>query len=165
MCHKTMDFKPKRHLKPVCLRKTVKPRIELKLLRVSVDHHTGFSHWRSHMVKSTIRKYIHKEKKRVQAAKTAKTTEKYDEIHFVCTETGAVPLLHQPRPAFGAMAPENTTQYLMDQVYEDLQLHERPVWSFAAVSPQNEALNADTTLENGYDAFLDFQQRDFEAQW
>lgn len=67
----------------------------------------------------------------------------------------------------GAMAPENTTQYLMSIVYEDVKSDDSeavPVFSEAArlydgsLSPRS----VDAALDSGFDDCLAFQQRHFD---
>lgn len=66
----------------------------------------------------------------------------------------------------GAMAPKNTTQYLMDLVYtEQLEVSMesydvRPVFSMQSHVPHEE--NVFSSSDFDYDRSLDFQQRDFE---
>lgn len=122
MCRKDMDIKAK-HMRSDCLRRIVSPgsRVGWKLLRVSVEEDEALKHWRSGIVKATIRKYIQQEKKRarlIKLAKTSKNTEGMEETHSTGEKANTTALLQLPPP--GAMAPENTTQYLMGNVYEDL---------------------------------------------
>lgn len=72
-----------------------------------------------------------------------------------------------PLSSAGAMAPDNTTQYLMNLVYEDFFASER----LSAGNLYNENIqhsgylrkDMQTTIDNdAYDLSLDFQQRDFE---
>lgn len=126
MCRKTMDIRAK-HVKSDYIRRIESPgsRLGWKLLRVSVEQDEARKNWKKKVgvVKAaTIRKYLHQEKKRAQLAKVTKTTEDTDKNEKipleVCEEMNPAALVQLPPP--GAMAPENTTQYLMGNVYEDL---------------------------------------------
>lgn len=162
-----MDLK-KEQLKSDCLRRTVSPRFGLRLLRDSVRQDEALRVWRSNAVKSTIRKYLHREKKRARLSKRAQNTnqtERTEETYRVWAETGSAASSHLPPP--GAMAPHNTTQYLLGQLYEDLQ-QKADVWSFSApLRPSEELgspLNSRAALDS-FDACLSFQLRDFEEQF
>lgn len=167
MCRKTMHIK-KELIKSDCLRRIVSPRFGLRLLRDTMHQNEAVRHWRSNVVKSTIRKHIHREKKRGKLAKLAQNAkeERKEEIHRLREDNSGAALLHLPPP--GAMAPANTTQYLMGQFYEDMPRHNGKVSSFSTCLQQCEAhgspLNVDTTVDS-YDACLSFQQRDFEEQF
>lgn len=66
----------------------------------------------------------------------------------------------------GAMAPKNTTQYLMSNVYDDMENTQNvPVSHETSAHLYSESLsprNVYTSLDSGYDRCLAFQQRDFE---
>lgn len=164
MCRATMDIK-KVHLKSDCLRGIVTSRFGLRLLRDSAHQDEALGRWRGTVVKSAIRKYIHREKKRSRMAKLAQNsneTQRTREFHVFREEAS----FHLPPP--GAMAPANTTQYLMGQFYEDLQQQKDQVLSFPTFLQQSEGLvspqNIDTTSDS-YEACLSFLQRDFEEQF
>lgn len=97
-------------------------------------------------------------------AKNVKELEKNEEIHPRMEESRAEGC-RLPPP--GAMAPENTTQYLMDQFYDGLRRQDTTFSTFAAFLQNEEAgspQTIDTTLDR-YDDCLSFQQRDFEEQF
>lgn len=119
-----MDLR-KEKVKSDCLRNAVRSTFGLRLLRDSAHQKEAPWHWRSAVVKSAIRKYIHGEKKRARLAelsRNAKETERMEEVQLIRDETSAASGLRLPPP--GAMAPANTTQYLMTRFYEDV-LQER----------------------------------------
>lgn len=170
MCRKTMDMK-QAHIKPDCLRRIVSPRCGLGLLRDSVHQNEAFGPWRSDVVKSTIGKYTHRDKKRARSLKLARKAKEMkmmeENTHAPREETRATAgrLLCQPPP--GAMAPANTTQYLMSRFYDDFQERVR-VLSLSTILQQRgepgSSQNTDTTLDRE-EACLSFQQRDFEEQF
>lgn len=161
MCRNTMDIK-KVHVQSDCLRSLVTARFGLRL-RVSLHRNQALGHWR----KSTTRN-LQRDKKRAQMAKLAKNVnevERKEEIHSRIEESRARGLCRLPPP--GAMAPENTTQYLMDQFYDGLRRQDTTFSTFGAFLQSEEAgspQTIDTTLDS-YDDCLSFQQRDFEEQF
>ena len=79
----------------------------------------------------------------------------------VAVRSGGVGVHYVPTSPLGAMAPGNTTQYLMNLVYQDFCTSER----LTAVQPAGYSpMDMQTSLDNdAYDLSLDFQQRDFES--
>lgn len=145
MCIETMDTRSKHVRKTDCLlRKTVKP--GSKLMR-------------------TIRKYLRREEKqrRSQLAKLTralmvvgdieKKKKKKKKESVWCEEEER--RNHAATPS-GAMAPQNTTQYLMGNVYEDMTTH------VSAAHLYSESPAVCAPLDSDYDSCLAFQQRDFE---
>ncbi|GLD48423.1 uncharacterized protein AKAME5_000240800 [Lates japonicus] len=119
-----MDARSKHIKTGYLLRKTVKSASKLRwrLLRVSteVDEEAG-NPCRATAVRATIRKYLHREQKRAQLAKLAKVLRdvgKKEKKESMYEENTAAACVN--RNPSGAMAPENTTQYLMSNVYEDM---------------------------------------------
>lgn len=160
-----MDMKEER-IKPACLRRIVNPRCnltELTLFRLnSVNQHKATRHWKNNVVKSTIRKYIHREKKRAHLAKQVRKEEEIEGMIEITHDVSEEPISAGGficRPPPGAMAPANTTQYLMCRYYEDFQPGARVI-NFPAFSQQS----IDTTTDRE-EACLCFQQRDFEEQF
>ena len=159
-----------------CMRKstTKPPKWRLRNLQHFNSEQEAFKPLRSNAVKTTIRKYIrHQQRKQlVKLAKgqrvvencemmARKTTEEKQETHEKVAE--------QPRPQ-GAMAPMNTTQYLMDLVYDDLPT--TPNMSTAVpVSCDMSVFNHESLLSRGgyvsldYESSLVFQQRDFDEMF
>ncbi|KAF7670036.1 hypothetical protein LDENG_00074370 [Lucifuga dentata] len=94
---------------------------KLKWGLLRVDDGEACKPCRASSVKATIRKYIRREQKRAQLAKlkAMKVFDNRDLKEAKCeaveTSTGEFTYSHP-----GAMAPENTTQYLMNNVYDDL---------------------------------------------
>lgn len=170
MCLETMDTRSK-HMKNDCLRKTMKPGSKLRwgLLRVSTEGGEAFKLSRASAVKATIRKYIRREQRRAHLVKLSKILgdlgqkEKRESAY----EESPAAACTRGHPA-GAMAPENTTQYLMSNVYEDLKSIDVPAApvpceTFAqlygeSLSPRS----VYSALDSGYETSLAFQQRDFE---
>lgn len=130
-----------------------------KLLHLSSKE--GLKRWRTNLVKATLKKYIRCEQKRVLTKPVNQEqllTGNGEDMTYMATENiGRI-----TRP-LGAMAPKNTTQYLMDIVYDDMhidtssnQFKSHPVSfvSSASLSPR-------TACESS----LDFQQRDFDEMY
>ncbi|KAM7367138.1 hypothetical protein PAMP_015062 [Pampus punctatissimus] len=166
MCVETMDTTSKR-MKTNCLRRTMlKPTSKLrwKLLRVSTDEDGAFGPCGASAVKGTSRKYLRREQKRAQLVKLAKALgdmgkkEKRESIYEEESNR------HSP----GAMAPENTTQYLMNNVYEDMSdndIQSLPVSHETSSQLYGESLSPRSVyaaLDSGYESCLAYQQRDFE---
>lgn len=157
-----------KHTKPNCLQRTMmKPASKLKwrLLRVSSEGDEALKPCRAGAVKATIRKYLHREQKRAQLAKLAKALVgdigKKEKMESVYEE-------ERQRHSPGAMAPENTTQYLMSNVYDDLSeniFQSLPASHEISAKLYGESLSPRSVysaLDADYEGFLAFQQRDFE---
>lgn len=167
-----MDAKSKHMKTDYLLRKTVKSAAKLKwrLLRVSteVDEEAG-NPCRATAVRATIRKYLHREQKRAQLAKLAKVLRdvgKKEKRESMYEENTAAACVN--RHPSGAMAPENTTQYLMSNVYEDMKSSNTqsvPASYETSAHLYSESLSPSsvyTALDSGYESCLAYQQRDFE---
>lgn len=164
MCLETMDAGSK-HMKIDCLRKTMRAgsRLRWRQLRVSAEEDEALKPCRTSTVRATIRKYLRQEQKRAQLAKLVlgDVGKKYN-MEAVYEESPAAACVHRHPP--GAMAPENTTQYLMRNVYEDLNKDDIQTVPTSAhlhgesLSPRS----VYTALDSGYESCLAFQQRDFE---
>lgn len=164
MCLEIMDFNST-YLKPGHQRKNVnsgsKPRLRL------LDEDEALEHGRrGGAIKMTVRKYLHLEQRQLHHAKNLanhgdlrkKTTGKIrrkDEARF-------------PPLAPGAMAPKNTTQYLMGNVYADMTddheqaasvTHLPTVLQYGQSPSPNHVYAA---LDTDYESFLSYQQKDFE---
>lgn len=170
MCIEAMDTRSK-HMKSDCLRKAMKPgsRLRWGLLRVSTEEAEAFKLSRATAVKATIRKYVRREQRRAQLVKLSKILGdlgKKEKRETVNEETPAAACARR-HPA-GAMAPENTTQYLMGNVYEDMKSNDiqaAPVSCETFAHLYGESLSPRSVysaLDSGYEACLAFQQRDFE---
>lgn len=159
-----MDIK-KEPVRPYCLRRIVSPTCGLRPL--SLHQNEALGSWRSNVVKSTKRKYMYREKKRVHLVKLARNAK---EIEGMGENTQVVRGMRDLLclPPLGAMAPANTTQYLMRQFYEDFQQRHRDLSLSTCYLHQNEQpgspQNSDTTLDRE-EACLNFQKRDFEEQF
>lgn len=111
------------------------------------------------------RKHGRRERRRAQKAKLDAFVlegDKKEKSEFVC-QTPADCLHQLP---VGAMAPSNTTQYLMSYVYEDQKIdetlplpHETPAHLYSeSLSPRS----VSSALDSYYEGILAFQMRDFE---
>lgn len=106
---------------------------------------------RTNTGKVTTRRFLRQKQRRSQLTKVPETmTKAAKETLKEPSDLPPSEARGYPRPP-GAMAPPNTTQYLMDSVYEDLKM------------------DAQSTLDGLYSAFdscsercLYFQQKDFE---
>lgn len=156
-------------MKPGCWFNNMAPGSKMKLrwrlLRVATDEDEALKHCRATAV---IRKYLRRQPRRVHLAKLVKVVGVLGEKRkreAVCEESPAAARV-AGHPA-GAMAPENTTQYLMGNAYEDMRTNAQP----AAVSHVTSAHVYDESLsprgvyaalDSSYESSLAFQQRDFE---
>lgn len=162
-----MDTRSK-HIKTDCLRKTMKSGSKLgwKLPRVFTEDDEALKKCRATAVR-TIRKYLRREQRRGQLAKLVEVLGdigKKGKRQSVDEESRLAACVY--RKPSGAMAPQNTTQYLMGNVYEDMKTniqtvpasHETSTHMYSeSTSPSvYDALDAD------YESCLAFQQRDFE---
>lgn len=164
-----MDTKPK-HIKTDCLFKNTKPgsKLSWRLLRVTAEEDEAVKPCRASAVRSTVRKCLRRQPKRARPAKLAEVLgvlDKRRRAESVCEESPAVACVHRHPP--GAMAPENTTQYLMSNVYKDMKASAQAVPVSHATSahlydecPSPRSVYA--ALDSDCEGFLAFQQRDFE---
>lgn len=115
----------------------------------------------------TIGKYFQRQQKRIRAAKLRKTMARDVDVRRNTEET----VFEECLPS-GAMAPQNTTQYLMNGVYEDLKTSHNVSFSgfsetydhlyCESMSPTRVYAELDSTC---YENCLDFQQRNFEEMF
>lgn len=150
------------HIKPACTEKCVS-KLGWRLLRDSAEEDEALGR---HRAKITIRKYVRRERKRTQLAKLSKILRDMNKKDNVCVQKNGEASC--PRRPSGAMAPGNTTQYLMSVVYEDMRtddIEAAPVFHEASSRLYGENLSPRSVymaLDSGYDNCLVFQQRDFE---
>lgn len=149
MCLKTMDTK-KKQTKPDYQRKLVsklKLRWRWRLLRVSAVEQEVVE---AGAVRMTMRKYLRRERLAKLASVlgdiTGTETTEEKEKEKDCVH-------HRLQP--GAMAPQNTTQYLMSHVYEDMKANNN---NTTTTTNQEGLLSS----ADPYESCLLFQQRDFE---
>ncbi|CAG5927539.1 uncharacterized protein ACNS7B_001299 isoform 2-T2 [Menidia menidia] len=121
MCRETMDGTSEL-TKIDYLRQNAKFGSELKwkFVRVSTDENEAFKRCRA--TRLTNRKRTRREPKRRELARLAKlyeVTGKKDEKESAIKGKDSAACTQ--RPPAGAMAPENTTQYLMSNVYDDVE--------------------------------------------
>lgn len=155
-----MDTSSKHTKTDCCLRKTMKPgsKLRWKLLRISPENTEALQ-----QCGATIRKYLHRETRRVQLAKLA-TKVLGDLGRKEKKESRPAAACMNRQPA-GAMAPQNTTQYLMGNVYEDMTTNIQTVpvsHDLYSESLSPRSVYAALDLDSDYEGCLDFQQRDFE---
>ena len=168
-----MDNRSKHTKTDCCLRQTMKPGSNV---RWKLENTEALKQCGAGAVKATVRKFLRPVRRRAQLAKLAHTLsqkvlgdiekkEKMEKPVFeerVRKRPAAACMLRQPE---GAMAPLNTTQYLMGNAYEDMPTniqtvpvsHDSRLYS-ESMSPRSvyEAMDRD------YEGCLDFQQRDFD---
>lgn len=105
--------------------------------------------------RATIRKYLRRQSKGARLAKVSKGPD------VVGKRRPRTASDHRHHP--GSMAPENTTQYLMNNAYEDL---DTDVQALAPPShPYGESMSPSSVyaaLDTDFESSLAFQQRDFE---
>lgn len=153
------------HIKPACAFNSEKcvSKLAWSLRRDSTEDDEAVGR---HRAKMAIRKYVRREKKRTQLAKLSKILRDMNKKDNVCAQRDGEAFC--PRRPSGAMAPGNSTQYLMSVVYEDMKADDveaAPVFHEASACLYGESLSPRsvyTALDSCYDSCLAFQQRDFE---
>lgn len=166
MCLETMDTRSK-HIKTDCLRKSVKLRSKLRwrLVRVFAEDDEALKHCGASRVNATVRRYVRREQKRARLTQCSNTN-KTEAMESLYERSPTEACVHRPPP--GAMAPENTTQYLMSNAYEDMKpdnVQTETVSYETSSHLYGESLSPSsvfTALDSGYESCLAFQQRDFE---
>lgn len=169
MCLTVMDAKSK-HIKNDSLFKNMKPgsKLRWKLLRVTTEENEALKHCRASAVRATIRKYLRRQTRRDHLAKLAKVVGslgRTQKRESACEGSPATACMHRHPP--GAMAPENTTQYLMSNVYEDMKADTQTAAVSYVTSAHiyDESLSPSSVyaaLDSDCESSLAFQQRDFE---
>lgn len=161
MCMETMDFKST-YLNPGEQRKITKSGTKPHLRLFDEAAAALERGRRGDAIKLTVRKYLRLEQRRIQIAKDladcgapARRTTAKARRKTAASFTSQAP---------GAMAPRNTTQYLMGNVYADMtddaELTHTPVAFQYGQSPSPTRVYA--ALDADYESFLSYQQRDFE---
>lgn len=153
------------HVEPACAFNAEKcvPKLRWRLLCDSTREDEA---QRRHRVKMPIRKYVHREKKRTQMAKLSKILRDMNKKDIVCVPKNAEASGDRQPP--GAMAPRNSTQYLMSVVYEDMKaddIESAPVLHEDSARLYGECLSPRSVymaLDSVYDNCLAYQQKDFE---
>ncbi|TKS90835.1 hypothetical protein D9C73_024968 [Collichthys lucidus] len=170
-----MDTRSK-HTKAERLRKTTRPasaKLRWKLVRVATGEEKEVEAFnlpcRTTAMKSTTnRRHPCREQRQAQLAKLSKILEEMDGSNNKKIKKKAV---YEPAAACaGAMAPENTTQYLMSNVYADLRSNDTQAEtaSYEASQLYGDSLSPSSVysaLDRGYESCLAFQQRDFDAMF
>lgn len=167
-----MDSNTKR-INSVWLRKDFKPGSTLRwrLFHVATQDNEAPKQCRATAVRATIRKNLRQQSKRPHLAKFAQVLEDVDKTkktESMYKEGSATACVHSHPP--GAMAPANTTQYLMNNVYEDMKsnIHSVPVSPEISGHLYGEWLSPRSVyaeLDSGYESCLSFQQRDFDEMF
>lgn len=144
------------------LRQTTKLKLplKLKLFRVPAEEDMAFKQYR-YMTAKANRKYVRRSHRRIQLAKLTQlfVDSRNEENESAFNE-------NYTHLAAGGKAPQNTTQFLMSKVYEDMKTdiielvsRETPLHSnCGSVSPSS----VYSELDCDYDGCLAFQQKDFE---
>ena len=167
MCLETMDNNTK-HMKTDCLRKSMKPGSRMRWRQLHVSAEEALKPCRPSAMKGNLSKCLRREQKRVHYAKLSQIMgvmgkkEKMDAVFGKRPSAACV-----ERPQAGAMAPNNTTQYLMSNAYEDMKTngHTAPVEQETPAHLYAECLSPSSVysaLDSGYESCLAFQQREFE---
>ncbi|TNN35465.1 hypothetical protein EYF80_054375 [Liparis tanakae] len=164
-----MDTRSK-YIRSDCLRKTMKPgsKLRWKLPRVFTKEDEALTRCGAGGLR-TIRKYLGREQRRPQLAKLAKFLgdigKKEKKEARSTWEVRPSTACHDRLPS-GAMAPENTTQYLMGNVYEDMTADVQAVPVSHETSPDMCSASFPAMVfdpqDPDCDGCLAFQQRDFE---
>lgn len=153
MCIKTMANKAKR--------KSMKfgSTLRWRPFRVPAEEGEALKPRRTTTVKATVRKYPRREHRRTQhdrlfglwkhEAGEEKTDFLYEESPAACVH----------RHPAGAMAPENTTQYLMGNVYEDFKID---INQSVRASHEEDGQQFSECIALDSECYLAFQQRNFE---
>lgn len=160
MCMETMDIQST-YLKPGEQRKNVnfgtRPRLRLFDEAEVLEHgrHGG-------AIKMTVRKYLRLEQRRLQLAKNL--ANHGDPGRKMMSKAQRRNEAFFASQAPGAMAPKNTTQYLMGNVYADMKDdHEQ---TRAPAVPQYDQFPSPNhvyaSFDADYESFLSYQQKDFE---
>lgn len=164
MCMETMDF-TSTYLKPGDQRKNVisgsKPRLRL------LDEDQALERGRhGDAIKMTVRKYLHLQQRQLHLAKDLAN---HGDLRKKPTgKARRRAEARVPPQAPGAMAPKNTTQYLMGNVYADMTddheqaasvSHLPTVLQYGQSPSPNHVYSA---LDTDYESFLSYQQKDFE---
>lgn len=161
-------------LKTGYLRRNIKPgsksrpKMRWRNLRLTFEEEAS-KQGRINMVNATVRKYLRREQKRIQLANLVDDMGiKEDKSRYEAAESHAITF--RPLHSAGGMAPANTTQYLMANVYEDIcdkdgDYFNSPVSSESCSDMYGESLSplsVYVALDSAYERCLAFQQRDFE---
>lgn len=164
MCIEPMAARSK-HIYTDCLRgTTMKPGCKLRwrLLRVSAEEEDEAPK----QSRAIVRKYQRLVQRRVRLVNLAKMLGDVGRTEKTEAEYGGnhAEACVQRHPA-GSMAPGNTTQYLMSNVYEDMKADVESAPHEASAHLYDESLSPSSVsaaLDADCQSCMDFQQRDFE---
>lgn len=163
MCLQTMDSKTKR-VETDYRDATTSPGANLGwgLIHVSATgNDEALKRCRVTSWRLNIRKYLRRARRRTQLAKSPRI------LGRTCAKGSVREPADDDRLPPGAMAPENTTQYLMSNAYEDMKSNnaqaDEPATCAHVYDEYLSASSAYAALDCGYESCLAFQQRDFES--
>ena len=167
MCLETMDNNTK-YMKTDCLRKSMKPGSKMRWRQLHISTEEALKPCPPGAMKGNPTKCHRREQRRAHFAKLSKylgVMGKKEKMEAVFKGRPAAACVE--RPQAGAMAPRNTTQYLMSNVYEDMEAsgHTAPVQQETSAHLYVESLSPSSVysaLDSGYESCLAFQQRNFE---
>lgn len=162
MCMETMDI-TSTYLKPGEQRKNAnsgtKPRLRLfdEAAAEALEHGRDGG-----AIRMTVRKYLRLEQRQLLLAKNLANHGEPSRKMTTKARRRTEALLASQAP--GAMAPKNTTQYLMGNVYADMTddselTHPPAVFQYGQSPSPNHVYAA---LDADYESFLSYQQKDFE---
>ena len=157
-------------MKPDCLRRTTRPESKRRwrLIRVfNAEEDEALKRGRPGSVRMTIRKCLRREQRRARLAQLATILSDIDRKEKMEATFEESPVHRHPARA---MAPANTTQYLMSNVYEDMKMNQTaPVTHETSAQLYDDCLSPGgvyTALDSDhYESCLAFQQRDFEEEF
>lgn len=171
MCFDAMEVNSKR-IKPGGQRKNIDTGSKVTWSLLFEDEDEALKNGRPSAIKMIIRKHPRLEKRRAQLARH---TRNHGNLSRNVTEKSwrhNGPIEHRVlRQPSGAMAPNNTTQYLMSNVYEDMRTSDDvddqadPVTRQISKRQYGQSPSPNdvyAALDTGYESFLSYQQKDFE---
>lgn len=166
-----MEVNSKR-IKPGCQRKNVDSGSKVTWSLLFENEDEALTNGRRSAIKMIIRKHPRLEKRRARLARHPG-----NHGNLIKNVTGKSwrqngPVEHRVlRQPSGAMAPNNTTQYLMGNVYEDMRMRDDvadqtdPVTRQTSMHQYGQSPSPSdvySALDTGYESFLSYQQKDFE---
>lgn len=171
MCFDAMEVNSKR-IKLGGERKNIDSGSKMTLSLLLEDEDEALSNGRRSAIKMIIRKHPRLEKRRARLARHPR-----NHGNLIKNVTGKSRPQNGPvehcvlRQPSGAMAPNNTTQYLMGNVYEDMRMSDDvddqpdPVTRQTSIHQYGQSPSPNdvySALDTGYESVLSYQQKDFE---
>lgn len=171
MCFDAMEVNSKR-VKPGGQRKNIDSGSKVTWSLLFEDEDKALSNVRPSAIKMIIRKHPRLEKRRARLARHPRNHGNLSKNVTGKSWPQNGPVEHRVlRQPSGAMAPNNTTQYLMGNVYEDMRMGDDvddqadPVTRQTSMHQYGQSPSPDhvySALDTGYESFLSYQQKDFE---